>query len=76
MSQWYCSHLSTMLEKKHAVFDIQCVLHQVQMQKERDALSQLQAELCRKLDNLLDLDIENCSFGSAENTFNSIEEVM
>ena len=79
----YCSYLSKMLENKHALFDIQCVLHQVQMQKERatickerDTLSQLQAELCRKLDNLLDLDIENCSFGSAETTFNSIEEVM
>lgn len=52
----YCSYLSKMLENKNALFDIQCVLHQVQMQKERDTLSQLQAELCRKLDNLLDLD--------------------
>lgn len=67
MSQWYCTHLSTMLEKKHAEINIQWEEKCAQMQKDRDVLSQEQAEFGMKLD-LIDLDIENRSFGSFENS--------
>lgn len=73
MSQWYCTHLSTMLEKKHAEINIQWEEKCAQLNEKweelnllRDELSQEQAEFGMKLD-LIDLDIENRSFGSFEN---------
>ena len=74
MSQWYCTHLSTMLEKKHAEINIQWEEKCAQLNEKweelnllRDELSQEQAEFGMKLD-LIDLDIENRSFGSFENS--------